>query len=92
MRKAIVILILLAVGFVPGIGFAQKQASAVHTTTPGATKLYITSFYDVAVYRSDGKVLTLPSGVKAQILGTVNKWILVKFRRGSATVTGWIRR
>ena len=87
MKKRLLILIaLVALGF--GGSLSAQNSGAVKDVP----RLFITSYYDVDVYRHYRKVATLKRGVRAQILKTSSKWILVRFWSDGKAIVGWIRR
>jgi len=86
-KKVLLILIaIVTLGLGRGLSAQERTASA------RAPKLYITSYFDVDVYKQYRKVATLKRGVRAQVLKTTSKWILVRFWANGQSVVGWIRR
>jgi len=88
MKKA-----LLVLAFIALLGSHRYVvAQAAGEGLSEAKKYYITSYYDVDVYRHYRKVATLKRGTRAQVLKTTGRWMLVRFWANGASVVGWIRR
>ena len=85
-KVLLIVIALVTLGLGRGLSAQERTASA------GAPKLYITSYFDVDVYKQYRKVATLKRGVRAQVLNTTSKWILVRFWANGQSVVGWIRR
>ena len=87
MKKA-----LLLAAFAVAIGFSPLVPAQQDEKPSDAPKFYITSYYDVDVYRQYKKVGTLRRGMRAQVLKTTSKWMLVRYWADGTAVVGWIRR
>jgi len=87
MKQALLVFVVLVALSIGGVVSAQGAK-----TPPRPPKLYITSYYDVDVYRNNRRVSTLKRGVRAQILKTTTKWILVRYWADGQSIVGWIRR
>ena len=87
MKKAFLVLAILI-----SLGFGSVVSAQGKTSSGKPPKLYITSYFDVDVYRQYKKIGTLKRGVRAQVLKTTSKWILVRYWADGQAVVGWIRR
>ncbi len=87
MKRRLLLLVVLIVFGASGLVSAQGNKKI-----PDKPRLYITSYYDVDVYRQYRKIGTLKRGMRAQVLKTTASWILVRYWANGQAVVGWIRK
>lgn len=86
MKRFFVVMLILA-----SLYSFQSFAQEDYKSQP-IRNLYITSFFDVDVYRHNRKIGVLRNGVRAQVLRGTKRWLLVQYTSRGKTIMGWIRR